>query len=496
MNLASEESGAEMKRKKLSLWIAFGVLGALIVSPWIFVIATGVTGARKERAEALNREIESVLAELPPPNAAESNKERMSSLDRGEAANPPIDSELAALVESMYRDFAADTTFFTPRLDPTYEKDFGQRMRNILSVINLGRPPEQVPQDWAYFLENHGKNIERLPSLWERTRAQSITAFDELKPLGAAPGDWTLFKQYMDYLGQYYSRQYVADGDTRQLAEHLVAGIYVGRLLHNNPMACDLVRNQYRYFEYARIPFRRTDWDGLDWSGIFPPDHHPVFDRNDLIRRWDAEARKDQEQYRIDYEPLKRRMDYHVGIGNWARIKWSARSIYEYGSRYDEITRWRGRVMERLRVSESFDDVFAISQELPYRERFQVSTWTTTGKIVYDPALLVRPAWTRNLNIRLLDAALRIMRGETIPDNPEVESPFYFPWAEFRLIDMGEGKYQLQLHNAEHPWQGSIANSRDVKQFRGREEGRFIFYMAEPPAQPAIPERELKVRPN
>jgi hypothetical protein len=479
-----------VKRKKLSIVVVVLVLAAMTIAPWAFILLSGVTRADLNSARDLNARIDKELRaiETVPNQSGSGDAEGIATVGRTSDPNSGVPQENqqteiqgddTAVIEEMYKVFISDPVMSVQTVDPDLKTENGARLRNVMRVINGIAPPEQFQADWNQFLQHHGPNFERFHHLW--IIINGLESLDSLRVPQAGGEEWRYFNFYLGHLARNRVRELKSAKDTRSLAKFLIEA-------WTRPVVSLSVRY---YIDLEDLQFRRSDWEGLDWSSAIPNDYYPIYRREEVIREWDQAARSDQQQFYERFRPLKKRLAYHFDPKPWQRVKWGVRSLVDYGNYYEEKTRWRRRVFGELMAAVTYEDCLRISHELPVQVRRQSYVTLVEGKIVPDPAVFLRDEWYKYKELRVLDAALRVSRGEIIPTKPDVNTPFYFPFGIFRVIALNEtNRYQMQLFNEKHAW-ADYMNLHKLEAFKGEIIAYLNFRTAEPLVQGVIEDADL-----
>ena len=264
----------------------------------------------------------------------------------------------------------------------------------------------------------HQANINRLDQL--------LATRDLWTPDAPWTGDPN-FRLYLLTLGLLRLRPAWQAGDTHALAQGIVDLIPLADML--TPESEREYSNlywrwptpMYALYEFLiasldnpKFAYAASDWSHLDWSPLLKAVKPVSFQM--IADAYDLEASRTQEIFRqLTRDPISRFI-YLRSEGDWDFFAKGIQFTFQAGSIYDQLTTWREHAHAAITQATSLEVIFKLAGDNPIKLVPNSSSNPTGGP---DPVNLTWRLTSNPGRLQMMDAALRLLRGDPIVNTPD-----------------------------------------------------------------------------
>lgn len=410
---------AAMKRKpRRRWWWRIGILLILIVLPTTCILRSGASSRQlretrewEEKIAAFERELretrssssgtanvpESVSSAIADNSESPSNSAARENSNRLDEALQ-LTREMHALFEENH--YRSGMTIRHGLQDTTYEMRQGEKQSNRIEPS----------------LEANAPNLERIDRLFSYADVWPEVVAVLHKENART---WSDFEQYLMRLSCATLRDTWKSGDTRALAEGLVAQLPRLEMLmstHNRNERFAYAAPISTYIWWMRgtldaesFVYKSSDWKGLDWSLLF--EMAPVLTREEIALSYDQHMSIGMDYFAYSVPPLEKIEDLFEVTTRGELADWSIRT-FRGRAIYGEMADIRKGVFEAIRAGKPLTELHDIAFEPDLIERRFFKNyyyyWEPAPSIIQSA--LIQP----RADIWFLDIALRLIRGDSL----------------------------------------------------------------------------------
>lgn len=462
------------RKRRAPFWIAVAgvVLSVALFLAYLQVV--GIRPSRVRRSEELTARIEREDAELAAAKAKTSEQAKKvtpaAPLAQPASTSSPTPFEKPPggdLIRQMFEIYKGEVL-----LSPDREKWFallGKTTYGASYFTNV-----DYAGDLTRFLEIHKENLDRIEQVyahadeWDAVRQWAVQSFAAPDPSAKgkilARFPWDGFEDYLFHL-VLFQIHFASAGNTQELARGFVAAIPLALAMKGHQTAPNEDRFALRQWSYwqpfpSRLynclentlregpAFHRGDWAGLDWSALLRLSWKPP-DTFEFRKNWDEAAARAEADYLKQNGALPDRFHYHYTNSIPAYLFWGTRFALASGRLADEMTEWREKGHQFIGQPRTYEEIAEFFRSMPVMKRrvyqggASTAGWLSRFKgegtameeslILPDPMEVYLQGSYEDANMHLLDAALRLLRGEVIPEKPESGSPFFVMGRSLRI---------------------------------------------------------------